>query len=219
MGQVVGLDHYGFGVEVMDYLADGKGGFWKIRNVGHDGAIPGYSAEWRYVPDLDVGFVALSNADGAYYPKTFMSVLKTIGKLGASDAPPNLAADPSTFAALAGDYEDVGAGTITIGYDAGKLTIAIPAVEKQGAKVGPDLTPISPNNFEYTLGSEPDVVTFFYDASGNPEYVRSREYVGHRVQTSTAPTHVPLRPIDADALVARARRNAPEVRRSLARLP
>ncbi len=219
IGEVLDLDHYGFGVEVNDFLTDHKGGFWKIRNVGHSGAIPGYSAEWRYVPDLDVGVVLLSNADGAYYAKTIMTVLKTIGNLGASQAPPDLKSDPSTFAALAGTYQDVGVGTITIGFDSGNLTIAIPAAAKQGAKVGPALTPVTPNNFEYTLGSDTDVVTFFYDASGKPEYVRSREYVGHRTDTTTAPTHLPERPVDASALIARAHRNAPEVRRALASLP
>ena len=145
--------------------------------------------------------------------------------------PSSFAADLSTFPALAGTYNDpYGVGDIVVGWDGTKLTVKIDSVTKQGASVGPYLTPVTPNDFVYDLAGEPDLATFILDDKGNPEYFRSRLFVGHRAPPTSSqpgagtgpgagPSPLPPAPLDADALVGRAKRNAPAVRHALAILP
>jgi CubicO group peptidase (beta-lactamase class C family) len=223
MKEVGALDHYGFGIEVMDYMQDMKTRAWYgVANIGHNGAIPGYSAEWYYVPSLDVGFISMSNTDGAYYANTWMTVLKTIGNLpAATPIPSNLAVDPSTFQAFAGEYDDPNnAGKIVVGYDAStsKLTLSIEALDAQHVTYGKTLSAITPNNFVYDIEGQPDLITFILDDKGQPEYFRTRGYVGRRAAGGNP---LPARPDPAFAasrIVAAAKKNAPSVRRDLARI-
>jgi CubicO group peptidase (beta-lactamase class C family) len=221
MLQALNLDHYGFGVEVYDYLQDPKTRDWyTLRAIGHSGAIPGFSAEWHYIPELDVGFVAMSNADGAYYENTWMSVLKTVGNLPAPSAKPSFASDPAKLPSYAGTYDDPnGVGKIVVTFESGQLKLQVDYFDKQHVKYGPGLTPLTPNNFVYDLAGQPDVVTFILDDAGKPEYFRTRSYVGHLSTATPDPGPAPIRPDPqlASRIVAAAKKNAPLVKRDLAR--
>jgi CubicO group peptidase (beta-lactamase class C family) len=190
-------EQYGFALFVKDYafLADG---WHPARIVEHGGAIPGFSCDLYIAPDSEFVIAVLANADDAYFRDSISFALQTYANLPPATAVPDeVRPDPTTFASLAGNYQDdYSVGRVIIKHDAGKLTISMPDLDTAHVPYSPALVPIARDNFLLTIEDYPLEIAFLRDAAGNPEYLRERSFVAKRGTPLTAP----LRPFDASRL-------------------
>ncbi|MGA1865107.1 MAG: serine hydrolase domain-containing protein, partial [bacterium] len=90
--EMLDLRNYGYALFVIEggFYGPGPGDFYEIRRVGHNGAIPGYSAIIHYIPELDFAITFLANTDNAYFNNSFLVALHTLCALPAPTEPPDL---------------------------------------------------------------------------------------------------------------------------------
>lgn len=184
------LVHYGYGLMVSEggFYGPRAGDFYDLRVVQHDGAMPGFSAELYYVPELDVGFVTLANADGAYFYRSFATLLHTVADLPSPVAAPDLTMSSAELESFVGDYRDpFNVGDIRVSLAAGRLTVSMPELEAWGVPYDERLTAASPRNFILDLQGWPHQVTFILDDEGEVEYLRTRYFVAERIAADAPP--------------------------------
>ena len=182
------LIHYGYGlmVEEAGFFHPTESYFYRLRIVSHGGDVLGFSADLYYVPDLDFGFVALTNAYVSHLDKSFKTALTTLCEMPAPSSVPDLSMTSDDYANYAGHYYDPFAvGDIFVEVNNGQLTVEIPMFDDIGQAYSNTLIPNTPNNFVLVLygAREFDVlplpVTFILDGDGVSEYFRNRSFVGH----------------------------------------
>jgi CubicO group peptidase (beta-lactamase class C family) len=206
MQTAASYEHYGFGLFVQDfvYLADG---WHSVRVVQHGGDVPGFACDLYTVPDSQFAIAVLSNATGAHFRDSIDFALKTYANLPPAIAvPSDVRPDPSTFASVAGEYQDdYLVGHITIKHDAGKLTISMPDLDAENVSYDPTLEPLARDVFGLLIEDYPLDITVIRDAAGKPEYLRERAFVAKRTMMITSPAE----PVDAQRLRDTLRAKAP----------
>lgn len=185
--------------------------FYDIEIIQHGGAIPGFAADLYYVPVCDLGFITLANSDGAYFRSSLVTAIKTLCTLPAPSTPPDLTVDPSTFEAFVGTYEDpYNVGTILITQEGNQLKVEMPLLDSLQIPYAGTLTPSLPDNFVLTVQGMDVPVTFLRDDQAKVEYLRTRSFVGERVEMDGgAPTWLPtVKPLDSKAFLRKLREPA-----------
>jgi CubicO group peptidase (beta-lactamase class C family) len=206
------LVHYGYGLLVSEggFYGPGAWDFYDVRVVMHDGALPGFSSELFYVPELDVGFVTLANTDGAYFYESFAAVLHTIADMPRPVASPDLTMSREELESFAGDYLDpYNVGRVQVSLDGERLVVSMPDLDALGIPYDEELTPTSPRNFMLGLQGWPVAVTFILDEGGAVEYLRTRYFVAARVAAGAPPGPRAHRPPPGLAAMLRRLRQVP----------
>jgi CubicO group peptidase (beta-lactamase class C family) len=202
------LDRMGYGYGLLIQQGIFLPSFHDIKIVTHGGAIPGFAADLYYVPACDLGLITLANTDGAYFINSLVTTLKTLCTLPAPSTAPDLKVDPASFGAFLGTYEDpYNVGTIHVTLDGNQLKVEMPLLDSLKIPYDPVLAPSLPDNFVLTVQGAELPVTFLRDDQEQVEYLRTRAFVGARVEVDAgAPTWVPVsKPIDPTAWVRRLR--------------
>jgi CubicO group peptidase (beta-lactamase class C family) len=181
--------HYGYGLQVTDgFFFGGPDQFYRMKIVMHGGDIPGFAADVIYVPSLRFGLVALANTDGAHFTKSLVTALTTLPALPAPSPPPDLTVDPAAFSAFEGVYQDDhDVGTVTVTKVGDNLEINVPALDAADIDYDPVLTPVVGNNLALAVQGTTLPVTFIADGSGVTRYLRTRVFVGARVEAPPPP--------------------------------
>jgi CubicO group peptidase (beta-lactamase class C family) len=186
MEMFLDLIHYGYGliVEEAGFYHPTAPNFYRMRIAWHGGDVPGFSADLYYVPDLDFGFIALTNASYAHLDISFATALTTLRDMPAPTSIPDLSMTPADYDNYSGQYFDpYTVGDILVKVDNEQLTVEIPAFDDNGLVYDNTLLPNTPNNFILYLYGLPqfDVypvpVTFIPDSDGTSEYFRTRSFV------------------------------------------
>ena len=172
------LAHYGYGVFIYTGFYLGYD-FYELPLATHSGAIPGFAAEMYALPDQELAIVILATTDGAYFGGTVATALMTLAELPTPSQGPDLTVDPADFDEMEGTYlDEYFVGEITVERQGDTLTVDIPLMDLHGYAYDPALVPATPDNFVlYAFGTSL-LVTFIRDADGDPEYFRTRYFVG-----------------------------------------
>jgi len=180
------LIHYGYGLIVQEagFYHPTAPNFYRMRVASHGGDVYGFSADLYYVPDLDFGFVALTNASYSHLDVSFTTALTTLCKMPAPSSIPDLSMTSADYARYPGQYFDpFNAGDIIVTLNSGQLFVEIPTFDEIGLLYSGTLLPNTPNNFIlYLYGltqfdAYPLQVTFILDNEGKSEYFRTRSFV------------------------------------------
>jgi CubicO group peptidase (beta-lactamase class C family) len=178
-------------------------GYHATTLVSHGGDIPGFAADVFYVPSTKFAIIVLANADGAHFMKTVALALANYAGLAVPTTAPSFPIDTSTFASLAGSYQDdFNAGRVLIETSSAGLTISMPDIDAAHIAYDPKLVAIAPDNFILTIEGQPTRISFLRDGAGKAEYLRHRLFVAQRTATAVART------VDARTLRKRLRENA-----------
>jgi len=177
------LVHYGYGLMVQEggFYRLGESDFFKLRTVFHGGDAPGFAADLYYVPELDFGFVCLSNGSMAHLQKSFLTALTSLSTLPAPSAAPDLSMNPAVdYDRYAGDYLDENSvGRVNVRRSGNELRVSLPDLDAL-VTYSPVLAPGVKHNFLLDVGGYPVAVTFILDALGRSEYFRTRGFVARR---------------------------------------
>jgi len=184
------LHYYGYGLMVQEagFYHPTAPNFYRLRVVSHGGDVPGFSADVYYVPELDFGFVALTNASYAHLSTSFATALTTLCTMPAPVSPPDFTMTAADYARYCGQFHDAyNVGDILVKTNAGQLTVEIPAFDQAGLEYNHTLLPATRNNFIlYLYGltlfdAYPLQVTFILDNDGLREYFRTRSFVARYI--------------------------------------
>jgi CubicO group peptidase (beta-lactamase class C family) len=170
---------YGFGIGVASGFFIGSR-FEPLKLIAHDGGIPGFSSIYYCVPSLDFCFIALANANDVFFPQSFVTAFNTLTNHPPMTAVPDVAPQPTRFAAYAGTYNELTLGTLNVTVNNGNLNVQIPSLDADQTPYTPQLTPTTVDNFIATVGGAQWPLTFFADSSGTYRYVVARPYVATR---------------------------------------
>jgi CubicO group peptidase (beta-lactamase class C family) len=196
------LEAYGYALFV-DKGFSLQDGYHATTLVSHGGDIPGFAADVMYVPATKFAIIVLANADGAHFGDSVAFALEHYAGLGAPTTAPTFPIDPTTFASLAGAYQDdFNAGRINIANTASGLTISMPDVDAANVPYDPKLVAIAPDNFVLSIDGYKTRISFLRDSAGKAEYIRHRAFVAKRTEM------VLPRKVDARALRQHLREDA-----------
>ena len=179
MPQTAGRTSYGFGVVTAPGISLasplGQVGYYALKIVAHDGALPGYSANLSCLPEVDFCFITLASRDNALFVRSLVTAIQTLVQLPPPSAGPDVAPRLDRFDAYAGTYVDPFAlGTVQITRTGNTLSAFVPTLDP----VDPiPLTATVTDNFTAADGTP---VTFIPDATGTYKYVYARPYVAVR---------------------------------------
>jgi CubicO group peptidase (beta-lactamase class C family) len=175
------VEGYGFAL-IIDQGFNLGSSWFDTKLVSHGGDIPGFAADFFLVPSTGFGIVSFASADDAHFQSSLLLAMQSFANLQAPGSrPTNVAVDPSTFASIAGTYEDsYNVGEVTIGATASGLTIAMPAVDAANIPYDKTLQPVTADNFSLSIEGTPIDVTFFRGSSGAYEWMRTRPFVAQR---------------------------------------
>lgn len=180
------LLHYGYGLMMQEagFYHPTVPNFYRLRIILHGGDIYGFSADLYYVPELDFGFIALTNASFSHLNTSFATALNLLCDMPAPAPIPDFSMTPADYAGYAGQYRDpYNVGDIIVRTNADQLTVEIPTFEEIGLDYAHTLIPATRNNFIlYLYGLTifevyPLQVTFILDKEGLTEYFRTRSFV------------------------------------------
>jgi CubicO group peptidase (beta-lactamase class C family) len=185
--------HYGYGLMMQEagFYHPTAPNFYRLRIVSHGGDVPGFSADLYYVPDLDFGFVALTNASYAHLNTSFATALIALCDMPAPISPPDFSMTAADYARYAGQYHDShSVGDVVVRSDGVQLTVEIPSFEEVGLEYEHILYPATRNNFILYIHNVsnfevfPLQVTFILDNDGLREYFRTRSFVARYIAES-----------------------------------
>jgi CubicO group peptidase (beta-lactamase class C family) len=180
--------YYGYGliIEEAGFYHPTALNFYRMRMVSHGGDVYGFSADVYYAPDLDLGFVALTNASYAHLDTSFATALTTLREMPTPSPLPDVSMSTADYLSYEGHYYDrFNVGDVTVRFANNQLTVDIPLLEAAGLVYGHTLVPATRNNFIlYLYGLSqfdafPLQVTFIRDDQGASEYLRTRSFVAH----------------------------------------
>lgn len=186
MEMFLDLIHYGYGLIVQEagFYHPTASSFYRMRIASHGGDVYGFSADLYYVPDLDFGFVALTNASYSHLDTSFATALTTLCEMPTPSSIPDFSMTSADYARYPGQYHDpFNAGDILVKLDNNQLTVEIPTFDDIGLMYSSTLLANTPNNFIlYLYGltqfdAYPLQVTFILDDEGKSEYFRTRSFV------------------------------------------
>jgi hypothetical protein len=159
-----------------------------MRIISHGGDVPGFSADIYFVPDLDFGFVALTNAGYSHLSTSFTVALTTLCEMPAPVPRPDFSMTTADYASYSGQYYDqFSAGDIFVRNNSNQLTVEFPLFEEFGLEYERILVPSTRNNFIlYIYGVSgfevyPLQVTFIRDEDGVTEFFRTRSFVAQYI--------------------------------------
>lgn len=211
--ELVDMAYYGYGLVVGEgFFLGSNTDFYDMRLVSHNGALPGYSADFYYIPDMEFGLITLANGEGAYFSDSFVTAVDTLCDLPEKATPPDLTVSSSTYDSFTGEFMDsYNVGQIIVTREGNSLMVEMPLLDSLSIPYGTELHPASPNNFILEIQGHSMLATFIFDAADDVEYFRTRAFVGHFVPTgskaigelSVVPTHGP------EALLERLSRQLP----------
>jgi CubicO group peptidase (beta-lactamase class C family) len=199
--EMLDLRNYGYALFVIEggFYGPGPDDFYDIRLVGHNGAIPGYSAIMHYLPELDFAIIFLANTDNAYFNNSFIVALHTICTLPPPTEPPDLSMDPDTYDIYAGSYFDpFDVGYIFVNHVEDRLEVQIPFFDDLPIPYESELIPIAPNNFLLLIQGYPLRITFILDGEGKGEYLRTRPFVAKRQEEGLLNAIMKAQPLTFD---------------------
>jgi len=179
MPETGGLSSYGFGVVTSPGIAlaspQGQVSYYALTMIGHDGALPGYSANMSCLPQVDFCFITLASGDNAFFIQSLVTAIETLVDLPTPSTPPDVGPRLDRLDAYVGTYDDPFAlGMAQITRTGDSLSAFVPSLDP----VNPiPLTATTVDNFAAADGTP---VTFIPDASGTYKYVYSRPYVAVR---------------------------------------
>ena len=185
--------------------------WYEIQTMGHNGALPGFSAELITVPDEGLIIVTLANASGVYFDGAIGAVLELLLEQEPS-SPPNPLIDPDDFDRYVGSYEEpYNVGTMLVSLQGDQLEVAMPALDAAGIPYETQLYPRSLGNFWMVINEYPIPVTFLFNEDKSPtEWLRSRYFVGRRSDERSLDEVPPaLRRARVQAMLDSVRRAAP----------
>lgn len=190
MEMFLDLIHYGYGLIIQEagFYHPTAPNFYRMLIASHGGDVYGFSADLYYVPDLDFGFVALTNASYSHLDMSFATALTTLCEMPAPSSIPDFSMTLADYANYVGYYHDpFNAGDIIVKLNNQQLTVEIPAFDEIGLVYSNTLLPSTPNNFVlYLYGltqfeAYPLPVTFILDSGGASEYFRTRSFVARYI--------------------------------------
>ncbi len=182
------LEAYGYALFV-DKGFSLPDGYHATSLVSHGGDIPGFAADVFYVPSTKFAVIVLANADGAHFMNSIGLAFEKFSGVAAPTTAPSFPVEPSTFAALAGSYQDdFNVGRMIITNTNGALTISMPDVDAAQIAYDPKLVALAPDNFKLTIDGHPTRISFLRDGAGTGEYIRHRAFVAKRATTAAART-------------------------------
>ncbi|MBX3192680.1 MAG: serine hydrolase [Labilithrix sp.] len=173
---------YGIGLQVSDgLLVDGT--YHPLEIIGHEGSGRGYAGIMQIVPAQELAFVALGNANDAYFDKSFVHAVKLAG-LPDGARTPQRGVDSTEYARFVGTYHEPRVlKDVVIRQVDGKLFADISGLSISGRELTPDhgrgfeLLDVRTENGYYD-----HFVHFVPDASGESiELIRNRYWVAKRV--------------------------------------
>ncbi len=178
--------------------------WYPIKLVSHGGDIPGFAADFYYVPSTGFGVVSFASADGAHFQTAVGLALQSFGELPASSTvPADAKPDPTIFPQYAGTYDDPhNVGTVTVSVTGGAVSISMPAVEAAGIPYTKALTPVTADSFQLAIQGTTTIVTFIKDAkdtAGAYRWLRTRQFVAQNSTALPPAHHIPVH-VDAEAL-------------------
>jgi CubicO group peptidase (beta-lactamase class C family) len=200
--EVLDLESYAYGLGVSQgfFLGDAftvftpGERFYDLRMVWHTGCVisPTYTSGFFFFPDLDFGFMWLASGGGFEcgldFWRSLQVALETLATLPEPVTSPDLTVDSGSFDAYAGEYFDPhGMGTILVTHVGSELRVSLPDLDQAGTSYDSVLAPVTPDNFVLTWNDSPDSVTFLFEGETSAKYLRSRWWVGERVQTVRGP--------------------------------
>ncbi len=184
--EVLDFTAYGFGLLVHDgwFCGEGATALCTTRQVHHNGAIPGFSSEFWYLPELDFGMVTLASTDGAYFGNTFVLAARTLAGLGpGGPLPEAFGMSPDDYDRYAGEFTDnFSFGAITVTRSGRRLLVEMPDLDAAEVDYEATLEPMWRDNFVLNVQGHPMQATFLFDEAGKVEYLRTRYAVGRRVE-------------------------------------
>lgn len=187
--------HYGFGLWTQTGLFLDTAYVPGTDTVQHNGALDGFATEIVMVPAKDFAIVVLANQSGAYFDKSIALALDTLVEHGPAGAWPDPQIDPGTFGRFVGTYYDEhNLGTMDVTLEGADLKIAMPDLDAYKVPYSHDLVASSDRNFVLTIQGWPQQATFFLDAAGKPEFIRTRMFVG-AFQPPGGPSAAPPKPM------------------------
>jgi CubicO group peptidase (beta-lactamase class C family) len=173
---------YGYGLQTSSALILSATDVRPLQVVEHGGDIPGFAADVFWAPAMDLGFVFLSNADGAHFTDSILTGLQTLGTLPEPIEPPDFLPDAATLEACAGTYlDDFNVGEIVVTNSAGALTVSMPALDAASIPYQPLLQPYAGRTFILGVQGTFLLLTFIDGEAGTPHWLRTRAFVGARV--------------------------------------
>ncbi len=195
---------YGFGLMVYDGFYLGQN-FYKTKLVFHNGHLPGTSSVVFFLPELEIGYIALANASGAHFMDSFFGAVTSLRDPMTPATPPDLSVDPADYDDFVGDYSDPNnVGPIHVTKEGNALKMEMPLLDQYEIAYSPVLEPGLPDNFMAEIDGSPMAVTFIRDDAGKVEYFRTRYFVGVRdAETRSRPRKpmLDLEKIRRDALL------------------
>jgi hypothetical protein len=169
-------------------VLDGFGGgaifpYRALKLVEHGGDIAGFAADVACIPDLDLCFVSLANANAAHLSNSIVVGLQTLANLPAPSPMPDVAPKPDRYPLYTGSYNDpFEVGRVNITTDGGKLFIQLPKLDEAKTPYNQELKPTVVDNFILTVEGTQMPLTFIADANGIYTYIRSRPYLAVRTR-------------------------------------
>ncbi len=182
------LIHYGYGLMIEEggFFHPTAPNFYRMRVIWHGGDVPGFSADVYYVPELDFGFVSLTNATIAHLNTSFVKALDMFCEMPAPIPLPDFSGTPADYSGYCGQFYDMfNVGDVIVKTSAGQLTVDMPLLEALGVGYEHTLAWSSDDNFilyfsdNPLYGRMPLQVTFIFDDYGQVEYFRTRSFVAH----------------------------------------
>ena len=138
------LIHYGYGLFVQEagFYHPTAPNFYRMRVASHGGDVYGFSADLYYVPDLDFGFVALTNASFSHLDVSFATALTTLCEMPTPSSIPNLSMTSADYARYPGQYHDpFNAGDIIVRLNNNQLSVEIPEFDDIGFEAQDKIIP------------------------------------------------------------------------------
>lgn len=211
---------YGYGLQTSSAAFLSATDMRELDIVEHGGDIPGFAADVIWVRSLDLAFVFLSNGDGAHFTDSLKVGLETLGTLPEPVTPPDFDLDEATMDACAGTYLDpYNVGEIVVTHAAGALQVSMPALDAANIPYNPKLTPYAGRMFILGIQGIGLPLTFLDGDAGTPYWLRTRAFVGARVdEPQPGPGPAPLDVLALQRQLDQARRDTPmSIRRLVAR--
>jgi CubicO group peptidase (beta-lactamase class C family) len=179
------IGHYGYGLMVQQGFFVGDA-FYDLTLLSHAGALVGFSSELSYVPACDLGFVTLANTEGAYFDDSLEVALQTLCDLPVPVVGPDLEADPADLPDFVGTYHEPWYyGDMIVTRDATELYVEIPGLVMY-TDYEPLLIPYARDSFILEVSYQTNV-TFVRGAGDQAEFMRTRGFVGQRIDPGSPP--------------------------------
>jgi CubicO group peptidase (beta-lactamase class C family) len=148
----------------------------------HSGMINGFAANLSLLPEFGFGMITLASTNNAFFGEALVQAIMTLTDAPPPTPAPDVSDDPALYPDYVGEYlNPFNVGQMILSVKDGSLHLSMPDVDEAGVAYDPILVPISINNYLLTVGVLPIQLTVILDENGNGEFLRTRYFVGTRV--------------------------------------